>query len=291
MSTFQYQASPQSLSLIQENARGPAFQYSFVLALARTRKVLPGARLEMTFRNLRNRCPICFLTTLLPNITSLTSFPSGHLGVTSHASLLGVISRASLRFPQAIWKWLLMPHFTSKNHNWLMSQYIFSISKFDDDHPLIYRTGMGIHMKGCESSFLTKNGRWRRGRLGISGWQSPTLGLGLCPWIRVHPHGDRKADKTFFQRRWEKGSERASPAVSLPPLAQASAPDSGSTLMEDFNSTQKISSPTQGRRGRRSVASLPPSLSSVSPTGRVHPHGALWLSVIPPTCTQGKSRS
>ena len=128
-----------------------------------------------------------------------------------------------------------------------------------------------------EKTFFFR-GDGRRGRAGNSGWQSPTLGRGL--WTLTPPW-----EKNFFFRgdgsRGRAGQLRL--AVSHPwpgPLA----PDSRSTLMEDFNSTQKnFHLPHKGRRGRRSAGSLPPSLCSVSPHregGRVHPHGGLWLSLF-----------
>ena len=52
---------------------------------------------------------------------------------------------------------------------------------------------------------------------GNSGWQSPTLGPGLCP-------PDTPLGKNFFQGRWKKGQSGATLTGSLPPLAWASAP-------------------------------------------------------------------
>ena len=37
---------------------------------------------------------------------------------------------------------------------------IMRIGKDDDYYPYIYRSATVLHMKGCESSFLTKNDRW-----------------------------------------------------------------------------------------------------------------------------------
>ena len=138
-----------------------------------------------------------------------------------------------------------------------MSHSIFSISKDDDDRPLIYRTETGIHMKGCESYFLTKNDTWIQGWLLRENVISSSQVFASAPDSGSTLMEDFNQKKIFFQGEMGEGADWASPAGSLSPLAQASAPDSPWAK-------KKFQIP---HKGRRSAVSLPPSLSSLSSQG------------------------
>ena len=82
-------------------------------------------------------------------------------------------------------------------------------------------------------------------RASLAGSLPPLAGASapVSPWVKK---------KKKFRGEMGEGADRASLAGSLPPLAGLSAPDSGSTLMEDFNSTQKNF--FQGEKGEKGQA-------------------------------------